>query len=110
LLPSEISDHRVPGLELGIVRFDDLAGGPADHHLPDVHIGRVRLHIVHAAAHIRIEREVKIFYQHLAGTGLRDISLDDFEVGYLDPSNRTAGERHLNILLLMLLLAHESRT
>ena len=54
--------------------------GPAFHDLADFDRLRVGGAGVHAAAHVRVEREVDRAQQHLAGAGLGNVGLDQLEI------------------------------
>ena len=60
--------------------FDDFTDGGADHDLTDHGAGGVGLAVVHAAAHVGIEREVVMTHEHLTVGQRRDRRLDDREV------------------------------
>src|SRR5262249_57884908 len=56
-LPAAISEAEITRLEPRMARFHDLADGAPDHDLPQLDRRGVRLRIVHAPPHVRIERE-----------------------------------------------------
>src|SRR5690606_8130876 len=81
LLPAAGTDDHLPDCELGIARCNDFANGPAAHDLVERLRYRIRLRIVHAPAHVRIERHEVVPDQHLPFARLTDRRLDQLEIG-----------------------------
>jgi hypothetical protein len=81
LLPAAHADDLVAGLEARVARLDDLADRAADHHLVERLRLRVALAVVHAAAHVGVEREEMVAHQHLAVGERRQRRLDEAEIG-----------------------------
>ncbi len=97
LLPAERSGHEVALSEAWMPRFDHLADRAAGHHLAELDVLRVRLLRVHAAAHVRVEREPVIADQELAVAGLGQRHCLEPEVRFGDPALRPADEKDLTI-------------
>src|SRR5207247_981706 len=96
-LPAIVADDEVAGLEGRVARLDHLADGAAHHHLAEVDRLRVRASLAHAAAHVRIEREVDRPTEHLAVAGPRHRRLDEHEVVRTRRSGRATGQYDLAI-------------
>src|SRR5262249_23936555 len=80
VLPADASRDAVAGLEFGVLGLHDLAHHFARHHLADLDLGRIGARIVHAAAHIGIEREIETLHHHLAVAHGRQRRLNDTEI------------------------------
>src|SRR2546430_1993826 len=87
-LPAIVADDEVAGLEGRVGRLDHLADGAAHHHLAEVDRLRVRASLAHAAAHVRIEREVDRPTEHLAVAGPDALS-DDLQSIWPSPGRGT---------------------
>ncbi len=93
LLPAEVADDRVTDSELRVLGGFDDAGRAADHRLAERLRRRVRLGVVHAAAHVRIERQEVIAHQDLAGADARDRNALETEIVRRDGATlRAAGK------------------
>src|SRR2546423_1374643 len=66
VLPAGIAGDDVTGAEVRIVRLLDAADGPAHHHFTDGDWCGVGFDVVHAPAHVGIDREVECADQYLA--------------------------------------------
>jgi hypothetical protein len=94
-LPAEHADHLVADGELRVLRGHHLARRAADHDVAEVHRRGVGLGVVHAAAHVGVEREEMVAHQHLAVGDLRHGGLDQLEIRLFDPAGRPAGQKDL---------------
>ena len=100
-LPAGARFDEIADLELCVPGFDDFTDGGADHDLTDHGAGSVGLAVVHAAAHVGIEREKMIAHDEFAVAGLRNIGFDKFEVAFADGALRTRGEQNLFVFHLI---------
>jgi hypothetical protein len=82
-------------------RSDDLADGPADHHLVERLRWSIALACVHPITHVRIQTEVMMADEHLPIRKLRNWNLNEPE---LLECRLACGARNK-----MLLLVHECR-
>jgi hypothetical protein len=80
----------MPGFE----HFADAAGA---HHLAELHRRNVGLHVVHPAAHRRIEREIGDLDQHLAFVRRAHWLFGVAPVGALRQADRTGCKAELMI-------------
>src|SRR6185437_340546 len=99
LLPAGMGGDGVAHRKSRILRLDDFAHPLAGHDLADLRLGGVGARVVHAAAHIGVERQETVAHQHLAVLGRRHRRLDDAEIALLDPAGRPAGEQDLRVLV-----------
>jgi hypothetical protein len=104
-LPAEGADHLVADGELRILRGHHFAGTAADHDVAEVDRGGVGLGVVHAAAHVGVEREPVVLHQHLVVARLRDLGFLEAEVAFLDPGRGAAGEDDALVLFHFVFLA-----
>ena len=74
--PVALGEFRVP-------RRDDRPDGAADHHLAQLDACRVGLALVHAAAHVGIERQPVHPDEDSPSRGLADRRLDEAEIRFL---------------------------
>src|SRR5207247_8322457 len=94
LLQTAIRQYSLAGAEGGVARLDDLADGAADHRLAELDGRSVRLHVVHPAAHVGVEREPDGAYEDLAVLRRRHRRVDDLEIGWLRLAHRAALEQY----------------
>ncbi len=85
----EVQDVVADGDALG-VGGDDLADGAALHGLAQLVRGDVGLRGAHTAAHVRVDGEVRVPYQHLALGRGGDLRLEEGEVLGLGPADGPA--------------------
>lgn len=85
----EVQEVVADGYALG-VGGDDLADRAALHDLAELEGRDVRLRVAHAAAHVRVDREVLVADQHLPLARRPDLGLDQGEVLWLRPADGTA--------------------
>src|SRR5437879_3914767 len=73
--PAAHRRHDVASLNSRSARLDHFTDRAAFECLADLKGGHVRLDVVHAAAHVRIDRHVEVAHQHLAvcKPGRRDL-------------------------------------
>ena len=81
-LPAQPVLDDVAGGEAGMVRFHHLADRAAGHHLAQPDRCGIGCRVAHAAALVRIEREVDHAYQHLARPRLGHGDFLDAEIGF----------------------------
>ena len=65
-LPAGVAQHHVAHLKASSLRFQYAANGAAYHHAAHRYRLGVRRAIAHAAAHVRVQREVKRLQEHFA--------------------------------------------
>src|ERR1700691_1056122 len=63
-LPTARRHHQLARLKLGVARLDDAANAAAGHDLSDCDRRGIRGSIVHAYAHVRIERQPERAHEH----------------------------------------------
>jgi hypothetical protein len=92
LLPAEIAGHAVARLEARVAGLDHRARGAPAHGF----VERLRLHVaaplVHAAAHVRIERQPLVAHQQFTVLQRRRFHRLEAEVVRRDPALRATGE------------------
>ncbi|MNT29275.1 hypothetical protein D3C72_1650060 [compost metagenome] len=91
-LPAEHADHLVAWLELAVLALHHFTNGAADHHLVERLRRGVRLAVVHAPAHIRVERQEVVAHQHLAVGDLRHGHFFQPEIGRRHRALGTRGQ------------------
>ncbi len=96
-LPAAKAQHDVAHREFGIARGDDVADRAADHRLPDFGGLGIGLRRAHAAAHVRVERQIADAHQHLAVAGLGHRTLRELEIAKPRPSFGPALEENLPV-------------
>ena len=98
-MPTTLSPAAKPGWREAVT----VAHRAAHHHLAQLHPRGVGLALVHAPAHVGVEREPVHADQHLALAGLRHGRLHEAEIRLLHPAGG-AGRQHD----LQVLFAHDS--
>src|SRR6266403_939531 len=93
-LPATVGEHEIARREGGVARFHHLADGAADHRLSQLHGRRVRLHVVHPAAHVRIQREPDGAHEDVALLRLGQRRVDDLEIARLGLAHGTVAQQH----------------
>jgi len=96
-LPAVRPHHKVADFEFRVLRFDHFAHGAADHHLVEFLLRGIGLGVVHAPAHIRVERKIVDAHQDLPLRGFWDGRGDDLEILFRHPAYGAAGEQDLRI-------------
>ena len=99
-LPPGTRDHFVARLEAGVPRRDDFACGLAFHHLADSDRFGIRFRIVHASAHVRIERKVMGADEKLPVADAGDGGLDDVKIALLRSVPRPASQQYLYVFFV----------
>src|SRR5437667_7745825 len=96
-LPAVVAGDEVAAREPRVPRLDHLADGAADHDLPELDRRRVGSPLVHAAAHVRVDRQVERATEYFALPRRWDRRLRDFEV--LEPGrpDGPASEQYLAV-------------
>src|SRR5439155_15241343 len=97
--PPGTRDHFVARLEAGAPRGDDFARGLAFHHVADSDRLGIRLRVVHASAHVRIERKIMVADEKLPVADAGDRRLDDVKIALLSCFLRPASQQHLRVFL-----------
>src|SRR6266513_2308571 len=99
-LPPGTRDHFVARLEAGVPRRDDFACGLAFHHLADSDRFGIRFRIVHASAHVRIERKIMVADEELPVADAGDRRLDDVKIALLRCFLRPASQQYLYVFFV----------
>jgi hypothetical protein len=89
-----VDDHVAGRQALGL-GGDDLPHRAAGHRLVEPEGRHVGLHVVHAAAHVRVDRHVAVADQHLARARVGHRDLDEAEVAVLGLTVRAGGQPDL---------------
>src|SRR5262245_34813083 len=93
-LPAAVAEDEVSGSKRGVARLHDLADGSTDHGLAELDRGRIRLHVAHSAAHIRIQREPDRAHEDLAVLRLGHGCIGNLEIGRPGLPDGTTREQH----------------
>ena len=97
VLPAGVGDHAIADGEIRVLRRGDLRDRLADHQAADRHRCGIAGVGVHAAAHVRIERQVFGLQQQLAGTGLGNRQPFDAEVLQAGLADRPFSEHQATV-------------
>ena len=100
LLPAAHPGDQISLAQARVLRLDHLRDGAADHDFAHGLGLRVGARVIHAAAHIRIEREIEDARQHLSLARRLRLRFHQAEIALLHLALGTAREQHL-------LVAHE---
>ncbi len=95
LAPAQLVEHPVALGIAGVARGGDAADGSARHRLSERERRYVRADVVHARAHVRIDREVGVPDEHLALGRVGDRRLGDLEEILVGEAPRTRDETNL---------------
>src|SRR3954447_911445 len=82
----------IADFEVWVSRSDHFADRAADHDLVEVLGGGIGFRLIHAPAHVGIEREIMVLDEHLSFAGLADLLLDETEVRSICFALRARGE------------------
>src|SRR5882724_4842944 len=93
-LPATVREHEIARREGGVARFHHLADGAADHRLSQLHGRRIRLHVVHPATHVGIDREPDGAHEDVALLRLGQRRVDDLEIARLGLAHGTVAQQH----------------
>ena len=97
-LPAAVRQHHVAGAEVRMARIDHFRHRAAVHHLADLDRLGVGTAGIHAAAHVRVQREVAVAQQHLALAGHRQRHVFHTEVVGGRLAARTRGQHDAGVL------------
>ncbi len=79
-LPATRQYQQIARVIVGVIGFDHFANGAAFHEGVDGHRRDIGRAVVHASAHVRVQRQEAIAYQDLIVAGRRDGDVFDTEV------------------------------
>ena len=92
-LPAAVVRHDlVAHGEIFVPGGNDLAGGSGDHHVVDLLARGVGFRLVHAPAHIGIERHPEVLHEHLAVRRLACFFREEAEIAFLRLALRTRSQ------------------
>src|SRR5205823_1659877 len=99
ILPASVAGHDVAGPQRSIARLLDTAHRAADHRLADLHRRRVGLGVFHAAAHVRIDREIERSHESFARARRQDGGFHQAKIRFF---RKPGGPRSQNNLAIPL--------